>query len=280
MKKPLLITTLTFLATINPLVLPLPMMVNGSATAASRSPSLSSKLYVAPQPPDTGTPNGRTHGGSRGGCNASDEAPPLTALVPATKINKTTGMEKDVSETSILTRLDLEFEQVWSYTTDARPTLWFYSPYELDGTTNVSFVLEDNAGNSYEHTFQPVTTAGIVSVTIPETVPELRVGDHYRWLFSMHCLPEEPDFVEGWVYRMEPDASLNAQISAATPQEQARLYAQNGIWQNALTRLAQLRQLEPDNEVVMTDWRSLLESVGLEVMAEEPFTDCCSTSES
>ena len=278
MKKPLLVIALTLLATISPSGLRLPRMVNGLATAAPRSPLPSSKLYVAPPPPNTGTPTGRSHGGSRGACLLNEAGPPLMALVPATKINLVAEQDGHGAENPNLAFWDLEVELVWSYTTNERPTLWFYSPYKLDRTTEVLLVLHDDE-NSYTQVLQPTTSPGLISVTLSENIPPMEVGDNYHWFLQISCNEEEADFVEGSVYRIAPEPPLAAQLPTSTPQEQGRLYAENGIWQDALTIFAQLRQTEPENEAIAADWRSLLESVGLEDIAEEPFTDCCSTPE-
>jgi hypothetical protein len=59
------------------------------------------------------------------------------------------------------------------------------------------------------------------------------------------------------------------------PREQINLYAANGIWHDALTNLAQLRQTNPEDAALMADWESLLKSVNLEAIATEPIVQCC-----
>ncbi|MEM9215199.1 MAG: DUF928 domain-containing protein [Cyanobacteria bacterium P01_F01_bin.150] len=220
-----------------------------------------SKQFVPPPPPTTlGTPQGRSRGGgSRGDCLWPEDSPPLTALVPTNK-NELAGLES-----------------VWSYTMSDRPTFWFYLPYELEATTDVLFILQDGDGNTleaYSQMFRPSLSPGIVSITLPDIAPPLDVGKGYHWFFQVYC-DENPDFVDGWVYRTAPETELDQQLQAAVPKDQSAIYANNGIWQEAIASLARLRQADPEDGAIASDWRQLLESVGLEAIADQPFTTCC-----
>jgi len=269
MKQLLLLTTLSLWSWSG---LHLAMLhVNAEAKSPQSISQFSLKQFFLPPPPPTGTPSGRSQGGgSRGDCQPNEELPPLTALVPSSALSS----EQD---NAVLP----ELEYVWSYTTKGHPTLWFYTPYELDAETEVLFVLQDKERNtleSYSQSFRPASSPGIIGVTLPESAPPLAVGEGYYWSFQIYC-DESPDFVEGWIYRVNPEASLERQLAMAKPQEQARLYAVNGIWQDALTRLARLHQAAPDNAEVTEDWQDLLESAGLEAVVGQPFSECCSLTE-
>ena len=60
------------------------------------------------------------------------------------------------------------------------------------------------------------------------------------------------------------------QISTASLQTQARLYAQSEIWYDAVATLAEIYRDNPNDEVVATDWKTLLQSVGLDNLKEKP----------
>ena len=247
------------------------VMLSTGADAKSLDSQSSLKQFVLPTPPITGTPSGRSQGGgSRGGCQSPDGLPPLTALVPAYEPeNRLTEANPTLPK----------FEYVWSYTTDDHPTFWFYTPYLLEEDTEVLFVFQDQENNtlpSYSQSFHRALEPGIISVTLPNAVPPLAIGERYRWFLQIYCDAENPDFVEGWVYRIALAESLENQLQSATLQEQVRLYASNGIWQDALTRLAQLRQIEPDNIKVTEAWQRLLELGDLSDLVSQPFSECCS----
>jgi hypothetical protein len=58
------------------------------------------------------------------------------------------------------------------------------------------------------------------------------------------------------------------------------LYAENGIWHDALTQLAQLRRSHPQAKNFRNDWQKLLTDIGLEELANKPITPCCTLSPS
>jgi uncharacterized protein YeaO (DUF488 family) len=75
--------------------------------------------------------------------------------------------------------------------------------------------------------------------------------------------------VDGWIQRISPSSKLSQQLKQAPTKQQARLYAENGIWFDALTTLAELRLKNSQDAAIAQDWKSLLQSVGLEQFAVE-----------
>jgi Domain of Unknown Function (DUF928) len=182
----------------------------------------------------------------------------LTALVPSTPGE------------------DLQ-EIVWARTVSLRPAFWFYVPYTLNANIPIEFVLKDEQNNVlYKTQFSvPESSPGIVKFPLPDTVDPLQTDKMYHWYFLVYCHPTTPVFVEGWIQRIVPDPALEGQLEAATPREQIALYANNGIWYEAIANLVEQRQLEPENPHWIADWNSLLESVGLQDITSESIVDCC-----
>lgn len=221
-----------------------------------------------PAKADRGAPSGRQQGGaSRGLCPKVDK-PPLTALVPSTQ---TTLGNKQGGLPGLTT-----FESVWGLTATESLTLWFYVPYSLTPNLPIEFVLQDEQGEKVYETFVPVseTSSGIVKFRVPSTTP-LEMGKMYHWFFSINCVPGDPVFVEGWVQRVAPNSTLASQLQKATPRESIALYAANGYWYDALTTLAELRSANPRDATLSNDWVSLLHSVKLDAIAQEPIVQCC-----
>jgi hypothetical protein len=52
--------------------------------------------------------------------------------------------------------------------------------------------------------------------------------------------------------------------------QQVAIYASNGIWYEALTTLAQLRQNSPQDATLQQEWQDLLIFVGLNDIAAKP----------
>jgi len=92
---------------------------------------------------------------------------------------------------------------------------------------------------------------------------------------------DRPAFVRGWVKRVALDPSLTKPMKAASPQQLSRLYADNLIWYDALTTLAQARRAKPNDKSLLADWNKLLglPSVKLTEFASEYLTPCCALQE-
>ncbi len=185
----------------------------------------------------------------RGGCASSNQLS-LTALVPKNKIGRT----------------------VSDY-----PTFFFYLP-PTDAEL-AELILEDESGNQiYQQDLTIKNLSGVIGVSIPANtnVPPLEVGKSYTWKFTVVCDPEDrsSDQLEtGIVRRVELSADILGQLEAADPRQKTVIYAENGIWQDALSNLAAARRANPNESVFQTDWESLLESVTLGAIAKEPIVE-------
>ncbi len=208
--------------------------------------------FDPPPPPDQGAPGHRE--GTAGRCdNCPPIYPPLTALVPAYQTSQ-------------------EGQSVWGYTLAEHPTFWFYVPERITADNLPVFLLQDENGlEIYKTTLQATgTLPGVVSLRLPETVVPLEIGKRYHWIFTL-----EGAFVDGWVERISPNQKLLSQLKAATPRERVALYAANGIWYEALTTLAVLRQEKPNDTTLFADWATLLRAINLNDIAPKLIVQCC-----
>ncbi|MBD3885420.1 DUF928 domain-containing protein [Phormidium tenue FACHB-886] len=239
---------LTCLSTIAPAQ---PLWANFQATEAIESQI----IFNAPPPPtDQGSPTGRSQGGaSRGQCQQYQS---LTALVPVSQGN------------------------VWGLTTREHPSFWFYLPSALTAETSIEFVLQDETDQElYRTSFTaPDTQPGLISLAVPTTAPALEIDKAYSWTLVFYCNPAKPSesvYVQGSIQRTDLSPQQQAQLRATTPLEQARLYAADGIWYEALATLADLHRAQPNQPDIKTAWTALLKQVNLESLAEQPISSCC-----
>lgn len=169
-----------------------------------------------------------------------------------------------------------------SITTASHPTLMFYVP-KMASANNVEFVLRNGDDELvYETTFLLDSDAGLVSVDTAEAsdMAALSLNEDYQWYFSI--VPDLDDrandvVVHGSIRRVDQakwlaqqlsdadlTADLNEQLATADPLMQARiLYQQANLWHDAALMLSKMRQAEPENEAIATEWAQLLESAGL-----------------
>ena len=185
---------------------------------------------------------------TRGNCRKSEPNPiDLTALVPANKIART------VSE---------------------HPTFFFYLPPTK--AESAEFVLIDPSGKQiYKQTLTVTNLSGVIGVSIPanNNVPPLEVGKKYTWNFTVICEAEDrsADLLEtGRLLRVELSADIRSELEKADPRRKTAIYAENGIWQDALSNLAAARRDRPSDTVLDADWESLLDAVKLTKIAKQP----------
>ncbi|NJN86669.1 MAG: DUF928 domain-containing protein [Leptolyngbyaceae cyanobacterium SL_7_1] len=231
----------------------LPLSLLGTITVVGLPDVSMAQQFV---PPDRGLPGRREGGGTRGSCLRGQV--PLTALMPASN---------------------------FAQTTKTSPTFFWYVPPFLAETAE--FVLLDEHDNELYHTtVQLVEDGGVVSLSLPTVkdasgtdVSLLNEGQDYHWYFSLICDPDDRSgdvFAEGWIQRVQPTLALTNRLAIArTEREQAAVYAEAGIWHDALTTLAELRRSQPSNSALLSNWITLLESVDLENIASEPIISCC-----
>ena len=85
--------------------------------------------------------------------------------------------------------------------------------------------------------------------------------------------------VKGWIQRADLNSDLSERIKQSTPELQAALYAENGLWYDALSTFAELRRdvpaerlrQRPQDITIIQDWRNILKSVDLGKLADRPF---------
>jgi hypothetical protein len=118
----------------------------------------------------------------------------------------------------------------------------------------------------------PISDEGIIEINLPENI-SLEVGKDYLWRFDIYCDADDPSTgidVRGLVRRVEPSAKLISALKQANSLQKAVIYAKNGIWVEAISTLAQLRRESSQNLRLMAYWRSLLKSVDLQDISQQP----------
>ncbi|MBW4581745.1 MAG: DUF928 domain-containing protein [Tildeniella nuda ZEHNDER 1965/U140] len=167
----------------------------------------------------------------------------------------------------------------FSATVSNSPTFFWYVPKATAQTAEFA-LLDENDRTLYRTTLNLPETAGVLAFNVPKSVATsvLTVGKDYYWQFSILCDPNQPSinpFVEGVVQRVKPATALTNQLKKASTRDRPTIYANNGIWQDAIATLAQERCTKPQDQNLLTSWTRLLQSVQLEDFAQEPFTSPC-----
>ncbi|MBW4518557.1 MAG: DUF928 domain-containing protein [Scytolyngbya sp. HA4215-MV1] len=154
----------------------------------------------------------------------------------------------------------------------ARPTFFVYIPSSQAKVAE--FWLSDDQYNILYHTtFAPPNQPGVVGIRLPPEVPELKVDRFYHWSMVVSCDPDDPIssmVVESWVQRRKPPSSLGTMLNQTPLRDRPIVFARQGLWHDALSTLAQFRLTNPQDRRLQDDWSSLLTSVDLQPIAQEP----------
>ncbi|MDJ0616525.1 MAG: DUF928 domain-containing protein [Calothrix sp. MO_192.B10] len=205
-----------------------------------------------------GTPPGKKPAGPRGPCDATSKQ--LTALVPINyDIDPLTGKPIEDPITKLPSR-----EYRGSYTSKERPTFLFYVPYKSEDIKVSKFFLEGLT--TYQADISITGTPGIVKVSIPNEKEPLKIGNWYefRLYLELDCnenLPPQMRETYGYVRRDVLKTTIKPNL---LPQKKFDIYVKEEMWFDALEILANASNINNGR------WKKLLNSAGLEEIADEP----------
>jgi hypothetical protein len=138
------------------------------------------------------------------------------------------------------------------------PDLWFYLPPSDLAVKSLKLRLLDTTKNkkeiwSMETVPNPkMLESGLLKVSYKGK--PLENGAYFWELYYQQIGCNDPQILSGYVQK---EANTNLVL---TPEPLARLrtYAQNGIWYELLTELITLKQRQPENKQLATDFRTLI----------------------
>lgn len=198
--------------------------------------------------PNRGTPPVTAGGATRGGC--ADKEGYLISLLPKQKLG---------------------------LTVNKHPT-FFWHKSNNDAKTAEFLLLDDNDNLVYETNFKLPKKTGIFAFSLPSEAPALKVNKQYHWYLLVNCGSEETDdmiTLEGWIERTNPNLALRIKLNNLSPKYRSKVYADAGIWHEAITNIAEQRCTFPSDSSVMLNWNKLLSSVGLSKVVSEPLNNIC-----
>jgi hypothetical protein len=154
-------------------------------------------------------------------------------------------------------------------TTQEKPTIyWFASqpvdkPVELTITSTES--LKDAATPVLEITLQPPLAKGIHAFRLADHGVALKPGVEYQWFVAVVRNPAQRsnDVLAGGTIKRVTDSQVPAQLKQASPAQMPALYAEAGIWYDAIDQLSKQISADQSNRQLRERRAALLEQVGL-----------------
>ena len=213
------------------------LCMSSLALAADAQPSGGAPVY---KPPKRGAPAGRVGGGTR-------------------------GIQRDIFVLSVLA------PDHSGFTTNEQPSLyWFISnstslPVELTvmDAKGVKPILETRLPSPVQ--------AGVHRVRLADYNVRLSPGAAYRWFVAV--VPDadrrSKDILAGGaVERVEIPAELKAKLANAKKSELPSLYAEAGVWYDAVAAISELIEAAPQDQALRKQRTALLAQVGLSGISE------------
>ena len=203
-----------------------------------------------PDTGDRGAPSTTAGGGTRGGWCDGEMEWSENALIPMVPKNNVSTFAGD------------------------QASLWIVAAPEFSQRKAEIFVRSTQTNETVyveETTLGDLRTESVIQVDLPalnsEGEPLLATDQSYFWEFAVICnsgAREHDYYVRGLIQPVDANAALAAQLEAATtPEEQAALYASDGIWQETLNIGVQLSDSNPE---LLAE---LLTSVGLDELLSQ-----------
>ncbi|NER99534.1 MAG: DUF928 domain-containing protein, partial [Symploca sp. SIO1B1] len=87
------------------------------------------------------------------------------------------------------------------------------------------------------------------------------------------------DYVWGGFELVSMSFEIKNQLKDKTKRKRLKIYAENGLWFDVVTTLAELRKANMEEQDLDEDWVKLLQQVGLEEISDKPLVDCCTSDQ-
>ena len=192
------------------------------------------------KPPMRGAPAARIGGGTRG---IGDQTLTLVVLAP-----DHTGL-----------------------TTKEQPTLYWYASEPVPAKLEVTLINDDNIDPELEEVVATPGNAGIQSIDLKKAGARLETGKEYRWFVSVIADPGQRSndvVASGTIQRIDASDKLKGEVDAADENSLASIYANEGIWYDAIDALNRMIEKSPDNKELQQQRTAILEQVGLQDAAD------------
>ena len=186
-------------------------------------------------PPKRGAPVGRIGGGSR---RPDIDLPTLYVLAP-----DHTGL-----------------------TTKEQPTLYWFVSGPAATWVRITVLDEESVDPLLETGLEAVRVGGIHKLPLADHGVALQPNIEYQWFVSLVADPAKrsKDVVSGGtIRRVEPSAELRNALSDADTNREGFVYAENGIWYDAIEALSRQIERSPGDASLRAQRAALLEQVEL-----------------
>ena len=155
-------------------------------------------------------------------------------------------------------------------TTQEQPSLFWFQSKPANARFELTLLQEKQVKPLVQVQIERSTKAGIQRLKLADHGAKLVPGVEYQWVVALVTDPENrsTDLVaSGAIKRIEPTVELRDKIKKADPTALPGIYAEAGIWYDALSALSDQIDANPAAENLRETRRELLRQVGLKAAA-------------
>ena len=154
-------------------------------------------------------------------------------------------------------------------TTQAQPTLYWYASRPTNTLIELTLI-SDTAEVPVLSKNLLVTPGGVQAIDLVSYGVTLALDTEYEWFVSVvtNTNQRSKDMTSGGtVRRVAPDAAVAARVAAAGERAAPRIYAEAGLWYDAIGSLSRLIERSPTDPELRALRASLLDQIGLTAAA-------------
>jgi hypothetical protein len=214
-----------------------PQAPRGESQPKAATPTAAVPVY---KPPLRGAPGGRVGGGTRG---SGREVFVLTVLAP---------------DHSALTVTE-------------QPSLFWYISRSTSLPIEVTLMDLRSTKPVLETRLAAPAAPGVQRIRLADHGVRLEPGVPYRWFVTIVPSSDRRSkdiLAGGAIERVQPPEALTAKLAQARKEEAATLYAEAGVWYDALSAISDQIDSAPNDAALRTQRATLLTQVGLVAVRE------------
>lgn len=156
-------------------------------------------------------------------------------------------------------------------TTEEQPSLFWFQSKPANARFELTLLQDNKVKPIVDVQVDRATKAGVQRLKLADQGVKLTPGVEYQWVVALITDPDNrsKDLVaSGVIKRTEPSADLKEKLAKADPASIPGVYAEAGIWYDALSALSDQIDANPDNQALRQTRADLLRQVGLKTAAD------------
>jgi len=207
---------------------------------------------------------------------ANTPAPPPVKFRPPSKGTaavRVTGGSRGSGDTAVT--LDVLAPDDVGMTTQEQPSLFWFQSGPSKAKFELTLLQENKAKPIVQVNVDQASKAGIQRLKLSDHGGKLAVGVEYQWVVALvnDADNRSKDLVaSGVIKRVEPSADLKQKITSTPPSSLPGVYAEAGVWYDALSALSDQIEAHPDDKELHHTRADLLQQVGLKTAARADLT--------